>query len=475
MNVSKESGLASKTVSRRTQTPRGGVLRKAGGLGGAALLMMASGGAFALNTGTDANLSMKPASGAMAGAAYTKPQEASAAVFGNPATLTQFSGTNFGIGAAYLAPGVEVRQSGAAGARTSNSEAEDYVAPDVAVTHELGGGWYLGAGLEVDAGLGADYRNSPITIPSVSADPVVTGLPLLVELLSFNVNLAAAKKLTPQTSVGAALTVGFGLAQLGTAGPAGSFGGLLGPAGCNPLVPGSCGFGGTSASVHDFGFGGSLGVTHQLTPAMMLSAAIKSPVKYDFKNILHTTVGTAGFQNLNLEQPLELVVGAAYDIAPNWMVETDLVWKNWSNAKAYEDVYEDQFLLSVGTQYKTGPWSLRMGYSYAEDILRNTPNSTLSGLRGLGPVPLSGPLGVELVKLVQATLLPVVWNHTLTAGVGYDLSRNVRLDTFAAYAFKGEVSRTTNIAANLGIPVGPETYQTDVKAWAVGVGLNFKF
>jgi len=207
----------------------------------------------------------------------------------------------------------------------------------------------------------------------------------------------------------------------------------------------------------------------------MLSAAIKSPVKYDFKNILHTTVGTAGFQNLNLEQPLELVVGAAYDIAPNWMVETDLVWKNWSNAKAYEDVYEDQFLLSVGTQYKTGPWSLRMGYSYAEDILRNTPNSTLSGLRGLGPVPLSGPLGVELVKLVQATLLPVVWNHTLTAGVGYDLSRNVRLDTFAAYAFKGEVSRTTNIAANLGIPVGPETYQTDVKAWAVGVGLNFKF
>jgi long-chain fatty acid transport protein len=460
MNVSKESGLASKTVSRRTQTPRGGVLRKAGGLGGAALLMMASGGAFALNTGTDANLSMKPASGAMAGAAYTKPQEASAAVFGNPATLTQFSGTNFGIGAAYLAPGVEVRQSGAAGARSSNSEAEDYVAPDVAVTHELGGGWYLGAGLEVDAGLGADYRNSPITIPSISADPVVTGLPLLVELLSFNVNLAAAKKLTPQTSVGAALTVGFGLAQLGTAGPAGA---------------GLGGFGGTSASVHDFGFGGSLGVTHQLTPAMMLSAAIKSPVKYDFKNILHTTVGTAGFQNLNLEQPLELVVGAAYDIAPNWMVETDLVWKNWSNAKAYEDVYEDQFLLSVGTQYKTGPWSLRMGYSYAEDILRNTPNSTLSGLRGLGPVPLSGPLGVELVKLVQATLLPVVWNHTLTAGVGYDLSRNVRLDTFAAYAFKGEVSRTTNIAANLGIPVGPETYQTDVKAWAVGVGLNFKF
>ncbi|WP_114970863.1 OmpP1/FadL family transporter [Rhodoferax ferrireducens] len=451
MNFSDKSELTPKTVSRRTEAPRGGVLRKAGELGGAAVLMMASSGAFALPTGTDVNLSMKPASGGMAGAAYTKPQDASAAVFGNPATMTQFSGTNFGIGAAYLAPNLEVTQSGAAGTRTSKSGAEDYAAPDVAVTHELGDGWHLGTGIEVDAGLGADFRNSPITVPGASADPAITGLPLLVELLSFNINIGAAKKLTPQTSVGATLTIGFGMAQLGTAGPSGAaFGG----------------FGGTTSSVHDFGFGGSLGVTHQLTQALMLSAAIKSPVKYDFKNILYTTVGTPGFQNLSVEQPLELVFGGAYDIAPNWMVETDLVWKNWSKAATYQDVYNDQFLLSVGTQYKTGPWSLRMGYSYAEDILRNTPNSTLGGLRGLGPA----PLNVELVKLVQTTLVPVVWNHTLTAGVGFDFTRNVRLDTFAAYAFKGDASRTTNVSG-----AGPETYKADVNAWAVGLGLNYKF
>lgn len=448
MNFSDKSELTPKTVSRRTEAPRGGVLRKAGGLGGAAVLAMASSGAFALNTGTDLNLSMKAAAGGMAGAAYTKPQEASAALFGNPATMTQFGGTNFNLGAAYLSPTLENTQSSPGLSHTSKSGAKDYVAPDLAVTHELGGGWYLGAGVEVDAGIGADFRNSPITLGGNTA----ATLPLVVELLSFNVNLAAARKLTPQTSVGAALTVGFGMAQLGTAGPSSGI----------PFGD----FGGTTSSVHNFGVGGSLGITHQLTPDLMLSGVIKSPVEYNFKNIMHTTVGGAGFQDLKVEQPLELVLGGAYDLAPGWMVEADLAWKNWSKAATYKDAYKDQFLLSIGTQYKTGPWSLRMGYSYAEDIMRDEPNDTLGGLTGLGTVPLQGgPLGNNVVKLVQTTLLPVVMNHTLTAGAGYDFSKNVRVDAFAAYAFKNDISRTTAIG----------NYKGEVDVWAVGLGLNYKF
>jgi long-chain fatty acid transport protein len=452
MNFSDKSKLTPKTVSRRTEAPRGGVLRKAVGVGGAAVLAMASSSAFALLTGTDANLSMKAAAGGMAGAAYTKPQEASAALFGNPATMTQFGGTNFNLGAGYIAPTAENTQSGLVPglSNTSTSGTKDYAIPDLAVTHELGGGWYLGTGVEADAGLGADFRNDPITIGGVPG----TGLPLVVELLSFNINLAAAKKLTPQTSVGAALTVGFGLAQLGTAGPTSGLPGL-----------GLADFGGTTSSVHNFGVGGSLGITHQLTPDLMLSGVIKSPVEYNFKNILHTTVGGAGFQDLKVEQPLELVLGGAYDLAPGWMVEADLAWKNWSKATTYQDVYKDQFLLSIGTQYKTGPWSLRMGYSYAEDILRDEPNDTLGGLTGLGTVPLGGPLGTDVVKLAQTTLVPVLMNHTLTAGAGYDLSKNVRLDVFAAYAFKNDVSRATALG----------NFKAEVDVWAAGLGLNFKF
>ena len=451
MNSTGKSKMASKTKTAKT------ALRRAGGLGGAAVLMLASNSAFAIATGTDLNLSMKAASGGMAGAAYTKPQEASAAVFGNPATMTQFGGTNFNFGAGYLAPELESTQTGAAGTNVSKSGAEDYVAPDLAVTHELGNGWYLGAGIEADAGLGADYRTSPITVPSLSANPAVTGIPLVVELVSFNVNLAAAKKVTPQTSVGAALTIGFGMAQLGTVGPAGAA--LAGTEA-----------GGTSGSVHAFSVGGSLGVTHQLNPDLLLSAAVKSSVKYDFKNIVwggSPALGGVGFQNLGVEQPLEVVLGAAYDIAPNWMVEADLVWKNWSRAATYQDVFNDQFLLAVGSQYKTGPWSLRLGYSYAQDVLRDTPNNgALGSLTNLGLVPLGG----ELNKLVQMTLVPVVFNHTLTAGVGYDLSKNIRLDTFAALALKADATRTANL-----LGAGDATYKADIKVWSAGVGLSFKF
>jgi len=452
-----------------------GVQRLAAGVA----VTCATGVAHALNTGTDMNLSYKPASGGMAGAAYTKPQEPSAAVFGNPATMTQFRGTRFGIGAAFLVPKVDVHQSGAAGSRTSSSDARTYVVPDMAVTHEIGGGWFLGGGIELDAGIGVDFRDDPITVPSVSADPSVTGLPLLVELISFNANVAAAKQLTPQTAVGVALTIGFGLAQLGTSGPSGSFGGLLGPAGCNPATAGSCGFDGNTSSVHDIGFGASVGLTHHLTSALTLSAALKSPMKYKFKNILsQNAVGAPGYQDLTVEQPLEMIVGMAYNVTPSWMVEADIVWKNWRSAETYEDVYDDQFIVLLGTQYRTGPWSLRLGYSYAEDILRDAPSNTLGNLRGLGPIPLgtaAGSLGTDVIKLVQMSLVPVIWQHTIAAGVGFDLSSNVRLDAFGAYGFKNKEKRTTSIGAALAGPVGAETYEVNASAWTVGAGVNFSF
>ncbi|PCH85509.1 MAG: hypothetical protein COB89_01975 [Piscirickettsiaceae bacterium] len=65
-------------------------------------MLVASTGAQAASAGTDFGLTAHTIAGGMAGAAYTRPQEASAAVFGNPATLTQFPGVNFNFGAALV-------------------------------------------------------------------------------------------------------------------------------------------------------------------------------------------------------------------------------------------------------------------------------------------------------------------------------------------------------------------------------------
>jgi long-chain fatty acid transport protein len=423
--------------------------------------------AFALNTGTDTDLSLAPAAGGMAGAAFTRPLEPAGAVFGNPATLSQFPGTQFQIAASFLVPKVDVSQSGAGGTASSSSSANDYVIPTTAVTVEVGNGWFAGGGIGVNAGVGADYRTDPITLPSLTTNTAVTGLPLVDELISFNANLALAKQVTSQTSIGAAVTIGFGLAQLGTTGPSGSFAGII------PQ------FDGTSASVHAVGVGGSLGITHQLTPSVLLSASAKIPPKYNFKNILYqSAVPPIGWQNLAIAQPLQLSVGAAIDVSPNWLVEGDVLWKDWANASSYEDVYKNQYVILLGTQFKAGPWSLRFGYSYASDILRNVPNDTLGGLRGLGSIPLgaaSGPLGTEVLKLVQMTLVPVVWKNTLTAGTGFDLTSHVRVDAFGAYALQASASRTTSIGAALVPGAGPEDYGVKASEWAFGAGFQFKY
>jgi len=420
-------------------------------------MLVASTSAMAISTGTDLNLSGKARAGGMAGAAYTAPQEASAAVFGNPATLTQFKGINLNFGASFLSLAAidvkTVNENGAAGGALdgkAHSDADNYIVPDFGLTIQVSPNLVLGTGLEVDAGLGADYRD----------DPVANTFPLTVEVISFNANFAAAYKVSEDLSIGGALTTGFALAQLGTTGSNATAAGFgLADAGYLP-----------TASVHDIGFGGSLGSVYTLSEGVTVSATWKSEVQYHFKNILANTVTNSGHQTLTLEQPQEVILGVAFDdvLAPGLLVEADIVWKNWSQAETYDDAYEDQFLFLLGAQYEMGDLTFRAGYSYAENILKsdNTTHETLDGLElGNGGVASSQ----NVVELAQMTLLPVIWNHTVTAGIGYKVTDAVSLDAYAAYAFTEEASRDLELlggAADLRVDVDVD-YEL-----MVGAGIN---
>ena len=125
------------------------------------------------------------------------PQEVSAAVFGNPATLTQFSGMQFGMGAAILKIDLENTQTGAGGTNVSGSVADDYVIPDFAFSNQIGESWVIGAGVQVGAGLGADFRDDPVRVGALPG----TELPFNSELLSFNANVSVAKQITPSISI----------------------------------------------------------------------------------------------------------------------------------------------------------------------------------------------------------------------------------------------------------------------------------
>ena len=420
-------------------------------------LMLAHQNVFALPVGANMAISMKPASGGMSGAAFTLPQEVSAGVFGNPATLMQFSGTQFGLSAAILKIDLENTQTGAGGTNVSGSVADNYVVPDFAFSKQIGDSWAIGAGVQVGAGLGADFRDDPVRVAALPG----TELPFTSELLSFNANLSIAKQITPLISIGAAATIGFGLLQIGTVGQSG------------PDIP-TGQFGGTTASVHDTGTRYSLGITRQVSKTIVVSALYKSKLKYEFENVTFTTAAPEGFQTLTVEQPAEYVLGAAINLSPKWLVEIDIQRNLWDSASTYKDIYEDQTVFMLGSQYRLGDWSFRLGYSHQSDQFRDEPNDTINSLHGIGSIPLPF-IGNDLIKIVQTASAPVVSSDSVSLGVGYDITPSARIDAFGAYSFEESLTRKTpDVDAALALPVS-SSYRADVVLWAVGVGVNFTF
>jgi len=429
---------------------------------------------LANNTGTDLNLSMHTIAGGMGGAAYTKPQEASSAVFGNPASLSQFEGSNYDFGASLLkikelknVQSTTLTGMGADGgdlnfSNSSISSADNYILPTMASALQISDELFIGFGLEVDAGIGADFRDDPITVLGGAGEVLVNSrvtLPLNIELISLNVNIAAAYQVTSELSLGASFTAGFGLAQFGTTGDTDGFdelGGALGGA----LYD----FGGTTSSVHDTAFAASLGAIYETPSGIVFSAALKSSLKYNFENILYAnTLNFQGQQNMSVEQPLEAIVGIAFDnyFSDDLLIEADVIWKNWSSSDSYKDLYDDQYLYTLGAQFSNvlPNLDLRLGYSYAENPLLEQAGSEIYNLQGAGSLPLGDgaaqlgltPLAQDIVKIVQMSLVPVIWQHTFSAGFSYKISNSTSINFFTAVsAAENDSRQLTNIDAILG-------------------------
>ena len=427
--------------------------------------------------GTDLNLSTHPVTGGMAGAGYTIALEPSAALFGNPASLTQMRGIRYNLGATYFHFfGNNTKQEFGDFSNTSTSANADYIIPVTAATFELIEDLVLGVGVEVDAGAGVDYRDDPITLLGTPDGAFGTTVPALAQIISFNANVGLAYEIADKISIGGALTLGFGLLQLGTAG---TTTGILNAT--TALGAPVDDFGGTTSTVNDIGVGGSVGLNVEPFNGFRFSVAYKSAVKYEFDNLLSTTVGVpAGgqsiFQDLNIQQPQEVVFGVGFQPeAIDLTLAFDAVWKNWENADGYKDFYNNQWLLMFGGQYVVAEiLALRLGYSYATPILKTSTGNTVGDLTGIGTIPFGdagGALSPTVVTLVQMNLLPVIWLHNVTAGVGIDVTDKVQIDVFASVSIPNSVSReAVALSAALGSPV---VYEADFEtALWIGAGVQ---
>ncbi len=383
--------------------------------------------AFGQGYGTDIQNVLGPASGGMAGVSIALPQDVPSAVFGNPAALAQFKGTQFTFSGGWVEGYPTVTNDGSLNGGTPfsvTSRTEGFACPDIAVAQDLRGlglpgTW--GLGLSSLSGLGAEYRGlAPGTIlNNFSSEYLVLGITTGVGI-----------DLTDRFSVGASATLGTAFEQLGFVGP------IVG-----------------SAMVNDYGLRGTLGANYALNDCNMLGAFWQSRMDFNFQDAIR--VGGV-YQNLHVDQPDTFGIGVANHalMDGNLLIAADVYYKLWEDAALWQDVLVNQWAFAVGAQLTNGCWKYRAGYSYNGDPINHSVGDSLDGF----------PIGQANVQLFQAGSVPLVYQHRITAGVGKQgfLFQSLDLDMYVGGLLKGHGD------------FGPDT-SAALALWYGGLGFTWHF
>lgn len=407
--------------------------------------------------GYDLHNVFAPVSASMAGTSIAKPLDNVSAVFGNPAGLSEFRGTEFTFGATWYKPSAVLEHDGTVtglvggGAFKQSNRNEGYLVPEIAVTQDLRGlgiPGTLGAGVTATNGIGVEYRKEPNSL-GASAELIVIGA-----------NIGLSWDLTENLTLGAAVTTTYSMLDLG----------LLS----------------TSAQTHDIAFKGALGATYKLPHATQIGMFYHSELRQDFDDIIQTSPSGAGGDgqttNLIIEQPRTLGIGISNEMFMdgNLLLAADVMYKNWANADFWQDVYKDQWIFTMGAQLTQGPWEFRAGYGYADDPSRDNYQgltqlaNACAGLpASCAAIPTQGPLGINVTEYLAAAQTQVIYRHRISAGVGYKgfLAPFLDLDLHAAHQFETD----RDYGGSPGALFANNHTNSEVSSWHVGFGLTWHF
>jgi long-chain fatty acid transport protein len=380
--------------------------------------------------GTDTQNVLMPASGGMAGVSVARPQDVPSAIFGNPASLAQFQGTQFCLGAAWVEGYPTITNNGSLNQQNPGqpfsvtSRSQGFAVPAIGVTQDLrarGIPGTLGLGLSGLSGLGAEYRGR---VPE--NDPLNN---LSGEYMVLGINVGAGFELTDRLSVGASMTLGSGFEQLGFVGP---------------IV--------SSAMVNAYALRGSVGADYKLNDCNTLGAYYQS--KMDFNYPAAIRVG-GNYRDLRIDQPDTFGIGWANNSLMNGdlLLAADVYYKLWENAALYQDVFVNQWAFALGTQLTRGKTKYRLGYSYNSNPLNHNVGASLDGF----------PIAQDELQLFQAASLATITQHRISGGIGRSnfLVPNLDLDLFAGGLFPASDQFGNN--------------SVSVAVYYIGLGLTWKY
>ena len=377
--------------------------------------------AYAQTFGLDVHNLINPASGGMAGTSLASPQDVQSAIFGNPSTLSEFRGTQFSMGATWSEPTFDVTHNGTVTGvpYSGKSSAQGCLLPTIGVIQDLSGlgiPGSIGAGLTTLSGVSEQLTNQPGSLGTHT------------EYLILGFTIGAGVDLTDRLAFGASLTVGDGYA-----------GG---------------GFVNNSVVTHDYGLRGSFGLDFELSCNTTLAGYYQTTMPYRYDNLLYLSPPGV-FMDVDIDQPDNIGIGIANNalMGGDLLLAADVIYKSWDNCNYWRDLYEDQWVFSMGAQLTRGRWKYRAGYAFSDNPIDRNPGATINGVA----------LGQPIVEYYQATQAGVISQHRITGGIGIeDVLPGVTVDLFAGAMLPESDQFGTHTSVSL-------------KVWYLGGGITWKF
>lgn len=423
-----DKGITGMLPIHKAYLPRG-----LSGLLGLLLIFHGSTQLRAQSFGIEMHNTTNPASGAMGGASLARPQDLQSAIGANPATLTQFHGTQFSFGGAWAEPTYNLSYDGSNAALNAiglsafsgKSGAPGAALGNFGVTQDLSAAGIpatLGIGMVASSGASAHWRDHPGSNGTT------------VSLMVLDIVSGVGVDITDRLAAGASLSLGTGFLD-------------------GPWV-------GATGNSTAYGLRGRLGMDYDLTDRTTVGLYYQTRQHFTFEeNVRFPIPGPAG--DIYLDTDLELPSNYGLGIANNSLMDgrlliaVDVLYKEWSDADFMRAVYRDQWVFQLGTQYTIGRAKLRLGYAYAQNPLLDTPGGSAGGV--------TPPGGRPLVSYVQSTLA-VTNEHRISGGIGIcNVLPGVDVDIFAGGMFESD-------GRMLGGAV-----ETSLESYFLGMGLTWHF
>jgi long-chain fatty acid transport protein len=384
--------------------------------------------AFGQGFGVELGNTLMPASGGMGGTSIAQPQDLISAINGNPATMSQFRGTQFTFGGAWVEPTINLEHTGSGllpglGPFSGKSATPGSSLGNIGVTQDfraLGRPVTAGVALVSVAGLGVDYSNQPNSNNSA----------ITLQILKLQPGVSV--QMTDRLSIGANFGLGIG-----------AFDGL---------------FVGSSKSTSAYAVRGTVGVSFDVTPQTKFGAYYQTEEHFNFKNAitLQPFAGLPGLPvNVNADLPQNVAIGIANSslAGGRLLLAADLTYRFWEEAALFDAVYTNQFTVQLGAQYTTNRAKFRVGYVWAEDAMLDVPGNVIAGI--------TPPGAANAIQYIQG-LAPNFNQHRLSGGIGIpNVLPGIDMDTYIGGMFKGSDTFGQTSAS--------------VMSYYVGGGLTWRF